>query len=138
VARTIQRRSFTSSYSATADDMTVDIPTTDDKSGTTPTQTAWSSKMIAWQAHSYSTIDDLVLTSNARSPTMVADNEVLVRVKASSVNPLDVFMTGKWWKKGCSVACVLYFCCFTVFRGLWSGTVGHHSPSTANVPTQTC
>ncbi|KAE9532116.1 hypothetical protein AGLY_010318 [Aphis glycines] len=92
VARTIRRRTFTSSYSATADDMTVDIPTTDDKSGTTPTQTAWSSKMIAWQAHSYNTVDDLVLTSNARSPTMVEANEVLVRVKASSVNPLDVLM----------------------------------------------
>lgn len=96
MARTIRRRTFTSSYSATADDMTVDIPTTDDKSGTTPTQTAWSSKMIAWQAHSYSTVDDLVLTSNARSPTMVEANEVLVRVKASSVNPLDVLMAGKW------------------------------------------
>jgi len=52
--------------------------------------------MIAWQAHSYGTVDDLVLTSNARSPTMLAANEVLVRVKASSVNPLDVLMAGEW------------------------------------------
>jgi len=75
--------------------MTVDIPATDEKSETTPTQTAWSSKMIAWQAHSYSTVDDLVLTSNARSPTMVEAHEVLVHVKASSVNPLDVLMAGE-------------------------------------------
>jgi len=76
--------------------MTVDISETHQDKETTPTQTAWSSKMIAWQAHSYSTVDDLVLTSNARSPTMVAANEVLVRVKASSVNALDVLMAGEW------------------------------------------
>jgi len=93
VSRTIRRRTLTT----TANDMTVDITATDhEKETETSTQNAWSSKMIAWQVHSYSTIDDLVLTSNARSPTMVEAHEVLVRVKASSVNPLDVLMTGKW------------------------------------------
>lgn len=96
VARTIRRRTLTTSSSATVDDMTVDIDAIDHKIETTTTQTAWSSKMIAWQVHSYSTVDDLVLTSNARSPTMVAAHEVLVRVKASSVNPLDVLMAGEW------------------------------------------
>lgn len=94
VSRTIRRRTLTT----TANDMTVDITATDHETveEVPSTQTAWSSKMIAWQAHSYSTIDDLVLTSNARSPTMVAAHEVLVRVKASSVNPLDVLMAGEW------------------------------------------
>lgn len=59
------------------------------------TDAVWSSKMVAWQVHSYGTLDDLVLTSNARSPVVIGPKEVLVRVTASSVNPLDVLMTGK-------------------------------------------
>lgn len=83
VTQTFQR-TFTST---TTYNMTVDE---------TAAKTTWSSKMIAWQVHSYSTIDDLVLTSNARSPVMVRPKEVLVRIKASSVNPLDILMTGKY------------------------------------------
>ncbi|XP_050442958.1 reticulon-4-interacting protein 1 homolog, mitochondrial-like isoform X2 [Adelges cooleyi] len=54
---------------------------------------SWSPKMLAWQVHSYGTLDDLVLTNNARSPVVIGPKDVLVRVKASSVNPLDVLMT---------------------------------------------
>lgn len=84
------RRTFTA-VSITNDDMTRDtvelIPET--------TAPSWSPKMIAWQAHSYGTIDDLMLTSNARSPLVVGPRELLVRVKASSVNPLDALMARK-------------------------------------------
>lgn len=83
-------RSFTAG-TITNDDMTTDI-VEEIAEATTP---LWSPKMIAWQAHSYSTIDDLVLTSNARSPVVVGPRELLVRVKASSVNPLDTLMAGK-------------------------------------------
>lgn len=87
VTRTLHR-TFTSAAATVYnyDDMSVDQATA---------KTMWASKMIAWQAHSYSTIDDLVLTSNARSPVMVKPKEVLVRIKASSVNPLDIMMAGK-------------------------------------------
>ncbi|XP_050530899.1 reticulon-4-interacting protein 1 homolog, mitochondrial [Daktulosphaira vitifoliae] len=54
---------------------------------------SWSPKMIAWQLHSYGNLDDLLLTSNARSPVMTGAKDVIVRVKASSINPLDVMMT---------------------------------------------
>jgi hypothetical protein len=81
------RRTYTA-VSITNDDMTTDIAEVIAET----TAPLWSPKMIAWQAHSYSTIDDLVLTSNARSPLVVGPRELLVRVKASSVNPLDVLM----------------------------------------------
>lgn len=75
----------------TCNNMTVNTAATIDA---TTSNTTWSSKMIAWQVHSYGTIDDLVLTSNSRSPVMVGTKDILVRVKASSVNPLDVLMAG--------------------------------------------
>lgn len=107
MARTIRRRTFATSCSVTtADDMTVDSAATADDFAETAANATWSAKMIAWQAHSYSTIDDLVLTSNARSPTMVEAHEVLVRVKASSVNPLDVLMAGECVKGRRRAVCV--------------------------------
>lgn len=93
VYRTIRRTFVTT---CNAEDMTAEIVAT---SQPTTTSTTWSPKMIAWQAHSYGTIDDLVLTNNARSPAMVGPKDVLVHIKASSVNPLDVLMTGNLTNK---------------------------------------
>lgn len=50
--------------------------------------------MTAWQMNSYGTYEDLTLNAGARSPA-IGPKEVLVRVKASSVNPIDVLMAGK-------------------------------------------
>lgn len=48
-------------------------------------------KMKAWQVHSYN--EELQLTP-ARIPIISQPNDVLVRVEAASVNPLDTYMRG--------------------------------------------
>ncbi|XP_066583860.1 reticulon-4-interacting protein 1, mitochondrial-like [Prorops nasuta] len=49
-------------------------------------------KMPAWQIHSYDGLKGLAL-SNARIPIISRPTEVLIKVEASSVNPIDVLMT---------------------------------------------
>lgn len=83
------------SFTATADFVDGRIPSSVAIDSLAASAT-WSSKMIAWQAHSYGAVDDLVLTSNARSPVIEGSRDVVVRVKASSVNPLDVLMAGEY------------------------------------------
>lgn len=50
------------------------------------------SKMQAWQIHSYNGLEDLRL-SNVRIPVIMQPTDVLVKVEAASVNPIDVAMT---------------------------------------------
>lgn len=54
-----------------------------------------SGTMAAWQLGSYGTFEDLTLNDRAGSPAAVGPGEVLVRIRASSVNPIDVLMAGK-------------------------------------------
>ncbi|EZA58289.1 Reticulon-4-interacting protein 1, mitochondrial [Ooceraea biroi] len=49
-------------------------------------------KMQAWQIHSYNGLNDLKL-SNVRMPVITQPTDVLVKVEAASVNPIDVAMT---------------------------------------------
>lgn len=49
-------------------------------------------KMQAWQIHSYNGLNDLKL-SNIRIPVIKNPTDVLVKVEAASVNPIDVAMT---------------------------------------------
>ena len=49
-------------------------------------------KIQAWQIHSYGGVDDLKL-SNTRIPVISKPNELLIKVDASSVNPIDVAMS---------------------------------------------
>ncbi|XP_012232212.1 reticulon-4-interacting protein 1, mitochondrial [Linepithema humile] len=49
-------------------------------------------KMQAWQIHSYNGLNDLKL-SNVRIPVITNPTDVLVKVEAASVNPIDVAMT---------------------------------------------
>lgn len=87
-----QYRKFSlSSNTAVAADLTY-APVLNDQT----MSATWSPKMIAWQLHSYGNLDDLLLTSNARSPVLAGAKDVIVRVRASSVNPLDVMMTGNY------------------------------------------
>lgn len=51
-----------------------------------------SNKMQAWQIHSYNGLEDLRL-SNATMPIIMQPTDVLVKVEAASVNPIDVAMT---------------------------------------------
>uniref|UniRef100_A0A131XDR2 Putative zinc-binding oxidoreductase n=1 Tax=Hyalomma excavatum TaxID=257692 RepID=A0A131XDR2_9ACAR len=52
---------------------------------------ALPAKMKAWQARSFNGIDSVQL-EEARVPQLTSSNEVLVKVHAASVNPLDVAM----------------------------------------------
>ncbi|KAG5346359.1 RT4I1 protein, partial [Acromyrmex charruanus] len=49
-------------------------------------------KMQAWQIHSYNGLEDLRL-SNVRIPVITNPTDVLVKIEAASVNPIDVAMT---------------------------------------------
>jgi len=48
--------------------------------------------MRSWQIHSYGGIEDLQLSSS-RIPLIKSPNDVLVKVHAASVNPIDLAMT---------------------------------------------
>ncbi|GBP15825.1 Reticulon-4-interacting protein 1 homolog, mitochondrial [Eumeta japonica] len=50
-------------------------------------------KMYAWQIHSYGELSELRL-DEARVPSLRGPDEILVRVHASSINPLDIAMIG--------------------------------------------
>lgn len=52
-------------------------------------------QMAAWQIDSYGTFEKLMLNNDVKLPGPVGAGEVLVHVKASSVNPIDVMMAGK-------------------------------------------
>lgn len=52
-------------------------------------------KMQAWQIHCYGGLDELKFTK-AKIPTLTRPSDVLVKVDASSVNPIDVAMIRKF------------------------------------------
>jgi len=58
--------------------------------------------MSAWQLHEYGGINQLKLSSTVPMPVVCRPHDVLVRVHAASVNPVDVLMAGKW------LACILW------------------------------
>lgn len=51
-------------------------------------------RMKAWQIASYGGIEQLQL-ANVRLPTISKPTEVLVKVDAASVNPIDIAMISK-------------------------------------------
>jgi len=50
-------------------------------------------RMQAWQIHSYNGLEDLRL-SNVRMPVLTNPTDVLVKIEAASVNPIDIAMSG--------------------------------------------
>jgi len=52
------------------------------------------STMSAWQLHEYGDISQLKLSGLVHMPVICRPHEVLVRVHAASVNPVDVMMVG--------------------------------------------
>lgn len=60
-------------------------------------------RMQAWQIHSYNGLEDLRL-SNVRVPVITKPTDVLVKVEAASVNPIDVAMTGTLFLLDCTCA----------------------------------
>lgn len=50
-------------------------------------------RMLAWQIHSYGGVEEL-LSDSVRIPSLTDPESVLIKVSASSVNPIDVAMMG--------------------------------------------
>ncbi|XP_026479299.1 reticulon-4-interacting protein 1, mitochondrial-like [Ctenocephalides felis] len=51
-------------------------------------------KMKAWHIHSYGSLDEVKLSEKYRTPFISHSKDVLVKVHAASVNPIDVAMLG--------------------------------------------
>lgn len=51
-------------------------------------------RMQAWQIHSYGSLDELKL-STVKIPVLSRPSDILIKVEAASVNPIDVAMIGK-------------------------------------------
>lgn len=51
-------------------------------------------KIKSWQIHSYGDLSEIQLNA-CRLPVIKSPNEVLVEVKAASINPIDLYMLGK-------------------------------------------
>lgn len=55
--------------------------------------------MSAWQLCGYKGLESLKLVSTAEVPPITQPNDVLVKVKAASINSLDVMMSGMLKRK---------------------------------------
>uniref|UniRef100_A0A0B6ZQ36 Enoyl reductase (ER) domain-containing protein n=1 Tax=Arion vulgaris TaxID=1028688 RepID=A0A0B6ZQ36_9EUPU len=51
-------------------------------------------KMQTWQIHEYGSSEKLTLNTSAHAATIKSPNELLIRIHAASVNPIDVRMLG--------------------------------------------
>lgn len=54
-----------------------------------------TNRMSAWEIHSYGNVEELRLSNAARIPNRTNATQLLVRVLASSVNPIDILMLGE-------------------------------------------
>ncbi|XP_058450197.1 reticulon-4-interacting protein 1 homolog, mitochondrial [Malaya genurostris] len=50
------------------------------------------SKMRGWQIHSYGSLDEVQYSESLKMPMLTSPNQLLVKITASSVNPIDVAM----------------------------------------------
>lgn len=53
-----------------------------------------SSMMSAWRIHNYSPELHIKLNESTKIPTITRPNEILIKVKAASLNPFDARMIG--------------------------------------------
>lgn len=51
-------------------------------------------KMGAWQIHAYD--DDLQYSDKIKLPAITGSNDVLIKISAASINPIDIAMSSKW------------------------------------------
>lgn len=76
--------------------------------------------MSAWQLYGYKGLESLKLVSTVEVPPITQPNEVLVKIKAASINSLDVMMSGMPKIKillNLGFISVKY-----IYRGIWSAT----------------
>ena len=50
--------------------------------------------ILGYQIHSYGSLDEVQFTDKIKQPVIRSPTELLVKVDASSVNPIDVAMIG--------------------------------------------
>lgn len=74
-------------------------------------------KMKSWQIHEYGDLTNLQL-GEARIPHIDSPHKVLVKVKAASVNPIDLAMIGNNFP---NCLCVLHLSLY-FYRGIWSNS----------------
>lgn len=55
--------------------------------------------MSAWLIDQYGSNEVLKFSEETPAPTVSSPNEVMVKVHATSLNPLDIAMRGKWKRK---------------------------------------
>lgn len=55
--------------------------------------------MSAWLIDQYGSNEVLKFSDETPAPTVNSPNEVMVKVHATSLNPLDIAMRGKWKRK---------------------------------------
>lgn len=53
-------------------------------------------KMSGWQIHSYGDLTELQFNDNIRMPIIQSPNDILIKIIATSINPIDVAMMGKF------------------------------------------
>uniref|UniRef100_A0A1B0BRP7 Enoyl reductase (ER) domain-containing protein n=1 Tax=Glossina palpalis gambiensis TaxID=67801 RepID=A0A1B0BRP7_9MUSC len=51
-------------------------------------------KMSGWQIHNYGDFDELLFSDRLKVPQIKQSNEILLKVQATSINPIDVAMLG--------------------------------------------
>jgi hypothetical protein len=73
-----------------------------------------ASKMLAWQIHGYGGLEELKLSESARIPHIKGPNDVLIRIAATSINPIDLAMMGKKTVLFCLVKYSYYRACYEV------------------------
>lgn len=56
--------------------------------------------MSAWLIDQYGSNEVLKFSDETPAPTVNSPNEVMVKVHATSLNPLDIAMRGKWTRNG--------------------------------------
>lgn len=77
--------------------------------------------MSAWVIDQYGSNEVLKFSEEIPSPTVSSPNEVMVKVHATSLNPLDIAMRGKWNRKYISIyknLILIYACALPGFRWL--------------------
>lgn len=65
--------------------------------------------MSAWQVEKFGGIDQLTFSKSTKIPEVHKPNSVKIKVLASSVNPLDLYMTGKTYLFLLTIVFYFYF-----------------------------
>ena len=88
-------------------------------------------KMSSWQIHAYGDLSELQYSPQMRIPHITQPNQVLVKVDAASVNPIDVAMIGTfrvYFFERVTYFAKLFFIPYN-FRRVWCNSVKSYATS---------